>query len=50
MSIFKNYNIQSKRTKAEIADILALLRSLDKKKQIILPSATKGLISGIERI
>lgn len=38
-----------KRIEAEIAEMLSLFRSLDKKKQAIFLSASKGLISGIDK-
>jgi len=39
-----------RKIEAQIAEVLTSLRGFDKKKQNIFLSATKGLISGIERI
>lgn len=39
-----------KQIEAEIAEMLALLRSLAKKKQVVFLSATKGLVSSIEKM
>ncbi len=39
-----------KQIETEIAEMLTLLRGFEKKKQTIFLSATKGLISGIEKI